>query len=85
MKRAVAAGMPRLVRLFGGGTPSLLTRSSCGVWWLRSPVARSGVTVECNPETVDGPKLQAIEMRRDRLSFGVQPMAPHSWRPGASA
>jgi putative oxygen-independent coproporphyrinogen III oxidase len=68
---------------FGGGTPSFLPadlllgvlealRETTGI------ATDAEVTVECNPETVSGAKLEAY--RRGgvtRLSFGVQSMVPH--------
>lgn len=63
---------------FGGGTPSLLSLGAVqkivvalkeyGLW--QSPAE---VTIECNPGTVDGEKLQCYrELGFDRISFGVQ-------------
>ncbi|HEX4865768.1 MAG TPA: radical SAM protein, partial [Acidimicrobiales bacterium] len=64
---------------FGGGTPSLLE-----VTQLESILSAIGmapgaeVTVECNPETVDAPKLLGYrEAGVTRISFGVQSMVPH--------
>jgi oxygen-independent coproporphyrinogen-3 oxidase len=64
---------------FGGGTPSLLPASL--LMSLLHAVQRTDgaeVTVECNPETVT-PALLATyaEAGVNRLSFGVQSMAPH--------
>ncbi len=64
---------------FGGGTPSLLDADQ--IVRILDAVVRTDdaeVTVECNPDSVDAPKLAAYR-RADvnRLSFGVQSMAPH--------
>jgi oxygen-independent coproporphyrinogen-3 oxidase len=64
---------------FGGGTPSLLPAVQL-VRILdaieRAPGAE--VTVECNPDSVDRAKLAAYHAAGvNRLSFGVQSMAPH--------
>ena len=64
---------------FGGGTPSLLSPDALGSVLTALPLA-SGceVTVECNPETVDYPKLAGYAAAGvTRLSFGVQSLAPH--------
>lgn len=63
---------------FGGGTPSLVAAEALAAvldaireaW----PVAEGcEITVECNPETVDAAKLEALrEAGVNRLSFGVQ-------------
>ncbi len=64
---------------FGGGTPSLLEPDQIGA--ILAAVERSAdaeVTVECNPETVDGAKLAGYrDAGVNRLSFGVQSMAAH--------
>jgi oxygen-independent coproporphyrinogen-3 oxidase len=64
---------------FGGGTPSLLPADLL-VAVLAAVPRRAGaeVTVECNPDTVT-PKLLAAYRAGgvNRLSFGVQSMAPH--------
>ncbi|MEY2476943.1 MAG: hypothetical protein QOG87_2258 [Actinomycetota bacterium] len=64
---------------FGGGTPSLLAAELL-VSILdaidRAPGAE--VTVECNPETVTAPLIDAYAGAGvNRLSFGVQSMVPH--------
>jgi oxygen-independent coproporphyrinogen-3 oxidase len=63
---------------FGGGTPSLLAPehlTSILAAVDRQPGAE--VTVECNPENVDRPLLEAyLEAGVNRLSFGVQSMVP---------
>lgn len=64
---------------FGGGTPSLLEAGDL-VSILDAVPRASGaeVTVECNPDTVDRPKLAAYRAGGvTRLSFGVQSMRPH--------
>ena len=82
--RAAATGRgPATSVFFGGGTPSLLPPGLlAGV--LRAVEAGVGlapgaeVTVECNPDTVDGDKLAAYaEAGVTRLSFGAQSMVPH--------
>jgi oxygen-independent coproporphyrinogen-3 oxidase len=64
---------------FGGGTPSLLTADQLVRILEAVPrVERAEVTVECNPDSVDEAKLAAYRAAGvDRLSFGVQSMAPH--------
>jgi putative oxygen-independent coproporphyrinogen III oxidase len=64
---------------FGGGTPSLIDADQ--LVRILDAIGRTDdaeVTVECNPDRVDADKL--IAYRRggvNRLSFGVQSMAPH--------
>jgi len=77
---AVTAGMPRATSVFfGGGTPSLLpARLLVGVLGEVPRADDAEVTVECNPETVTGPLLDAYRAAGvNRLSFGVQSMTPH--------
>lgn len=67
---------------FGGGTPSLLPAADL-VRILdaieRAPDAE--VTVECNPDSVDAPKLRAYAAAGvNRLSFGAQSFEPHVLR-----
>lgn len=64
---------------FGGGTPSLLEPGAIGsVVAAIELAAGAEVTVECNPETVDAAKLSGYrDVGVNRLSFGVQSMAPH--------
>lgn len=63
---------------FGGGTPSLLSPQQLGSILHAIPaVAGAEVTVECNPETVDGAKLAGYrDAGVSRISFGVQSMHP---------
>jgi putative oxygen-independent coproporphyrinogen III oxidase len=80
VKRAVARGMgPATSVFFGGGTPSLLTPQQLETVLDAIPLGRGAeVTVECNPDTVDGPKLCGYrDAGVTRLSFGVQSMVPH--------
>ncbi|MGH2688692.1 MAG: radical SAM protein, partial [Actinomycetota bacterium] len=58
---------------FGGGTPSLLPAASLVRVLSEIELAPGAeVTVECNPESVDPPKLAAYrEAGVNRLSFGV--------------
>jgi putative oxygen-independent coproporphyrinogen III oxidase len=80
---AATARGPAISVFFGGGTPSLLPAELLLdlIEALRQGVGLAvdaEVTVECNPETVSYPKLEAY--RRGgvtRLSFGVQSMVPH--------
>jgi oxygen-independent coproporphyrinogen-3 oxidase len=64
---------------FGGGTPSLLAAPQ--LVRILDAIARTDdaeVTVECNPDSVDAAKLGAYRRAGvNRLSFGVQSMAPH--------
>jgi putative oxygen-independent coproporphyrinogen III oxidase len=74
-----AAPPPATSVFFGGGTPSLvpvdLLLSILEVIVL-APGAE--ITVECNPETVTGARLDRYRWAGvTRLSFGVQSMVPH--------
>jgi len=64
---------------FGGGTPSLLEADQ--LVRVLDAIERTDdaeVTVECNPDSVDAAKLAAYHRAGvNRLSFGVQSMAPH--------
>ncbi|HEX6395472.1 MAG TPA: radical SAM family heme chaperone HemW [Acidimicrobiales bacterium] len=64
---------------FGGGTPSLLEPSALGSVLAEVALAPGAeVTVECNPETVDEPKLRGYRsVGVNRISFGAQSMVPH--------
>src|SRR5438067_679646 len=64
---------------FGGGTPSLLPAELLVSILEAVPrLAGAEVTVECNPETVTRPLLEAYrDAGVNRLSFGVQSMVPH--------
>jgi oxygen-independent coproporphyrinogen-3 oxidase len=64
---------------FGGGTPSLLPARQLTAILDAMPRARDAeVTVECNPDSVDGEKLRAYaDAGVNRVSFGVQSMRPH--------
>jgi putative oxygen-independent coproporphyrinogen III oxidase len=64
---------------FGGGTPSLVDASQLVRVLDAVPRADGAeVTVECNPDSVDEEKLGAYRAAGvDRVSFGVQSMAPH--------
>lgn len=76
---AVASMPPASSVFFGGGTPSLLPAPE--LISILDAVARhpgAEVTVECNPETVTPALLAAYRAGGvNRLSFGVQSMAPH--------
>lgn len=78
-----AADFPTATSVFfGGGTPSLLPAGS--LVRILAAVARTPdaeVTVECNPDTVTPALLDAyLAGGVNRLSFGVQSMAPHVLR-----
>ena len=64
---------------FGGGTPSLIPADRLVA--VLDHIVRADeaeVTVECNPDSVDGDKLSAYRAAGvTRLSFGVQSMRPH--------
>jgi oxygen-independent coproporphyrinogen-3 oxidase len=64
---------------FGGGTPSLLPAELLVSMLEAVPrIEGAEVTVECNPETVTRPLLEAYRAAGvNRLSFGVQSMVPH--------
>jgi oxygen-independent coproporphyrinogen-3 oxidase len=72
------AGTPADTIFFGGGTPSLLEPSEIGqiVQACRDAfevAADSEVTLETNPETSTGPRMQAFRGAGvNRVSFGVQ-------------
>ncbi len=79
IEAAVAEGMPEATSVFfGGGTPSLLPAESLLAILAAIPrTPDAEVTVECNPETVDAPLLEAYrEGGVNRLSFGVQSLSP---------
>ena len=78
--RRRADGMLRATSVFfGGGTPSLLAGDRLAL--ILDAIEREDdaeVTVECNPDSVDGAKLHAYRRAGvNRLSFGVQSMSPH--------
>ena len=78
--RAVAADLPAAATVFfGGGTPSLLSPTDLGaVLDELSLTADAEVTVECNPDTLDRPKLAGYRAAGvNRISLGVQAMVPH--------
>jgi putative oxygen-independent coproporphyrinogen III oxidase len=64
---------------FGGGTPSLLTPAQLGaVLGAISLAPGAEVSVECNPDTLDLPKLRGYrDAGVNRISLGVQSMVPH--------
>ena len=74
-----ASPPPATSVFFGGGTPSLLPAASLLRVLAAVPKAPGAeVTVECNPETVSLPLLEAYRAGGvTRLSFGVQSMVPH--------
>jgi putative oxygen-independent coproporphyrinogen III oxidase len=77
--QARADGMPAATSVFfGGGTPSLMPAELL-MSILEAVPRRVGceVSVECNPDTVDGNLLAAYRHGGvTRLSFGVQSMGP---------
>ncbi|HWE54361.1 MAG TPA: radical SAM family heme chaperone HemW [Acidimicrobiales bacterium] len=76
---AASITRPATSVFFGGGTPSLLSPAQIGSIIDSLDLAPDAeVTVECNPETVDHPKLSGYASAGvNRLSFGVQSLAPH--------
>lgn len=80
LTRRRAEGHPAATSVFfGGGTPSLLAAEQL-VRILDAVNRTDGaeVTVECNPDSVDGAKLAAYRRGGvNRLSFGVQSMSAH--------
>jgi putative oxygen-independent coproporphyrinogen III oxidase len=79
-REILSASLPAASSVFfGGGTPSLLPADLLVSVLAAVPrFAGAEVTVECNPETVT-PSLLATycEGGVNRLSFGVQSLAPH--------
>ncbi len=80
---ARAAGRPAATSVFfGGGTPSLLPADR--LLRVLDAIERAPgaeVTVECNPDSADDDKLEAYAAGGvNRVSFGVQSMAPHVLR-----
>ena len=79
-RRIEAAPFPEVTSVFfGGGTPSLLPAELLVRILAAVPRAVGAeVTVECNPDTVTPELLAAYRAGGvNRLSFGVQSMAPH--------
>ncbi|MGH9026668.1 MAG: radical SAM family heme chaperone HemW [Acidimicrobiia bacterium] len=78
-RRRFADSVPATSVFFGGGTPSLL--SADRLVRILDVIPRTSdaeVTVECNPDSVDAAKLRTYHGAGvNRLSFGVQSMAPH--------
>jgi oxygen-independent coproporphyrinogen-3 oxidase len=64
---------------FGGGTPSLLAGEQLArILAAIERTVDAEVTVECNPDSVDAHQLDTYAAAGvNRLSFGVQSMAPH--------
>ncbi len=80
LARRNTGGYPAATSVFfGGGTPSLLGGDQ--LVRILDAIVRTDdaeVTVECNPDSVDAPKLAAYRRGGvNRLSFGVQSMSPH--------
>src|SRR5579875_1473160 len=63
----------------GGGTPSLLGATRLAeILAAVAPAPGAEVTVECNPEDVDAPLLEALHAAGvTRVSLGVQSLVPH--------
>jgi oxygen-independent coproporphyrinogen-3 oxidase len=79
-QRVAAGSLPPATSVFfGGGTPSLLDAPQLiRILDVVPRVEGAEVSVECNPDSVDEAKLGAYRAAGvDRLSFGVQSMAPH--------
>ncbi|HEY6532137.1 MAG TPA: radical SAM family heme chaperone HemW [Acidimicrobiales bacterium] len=80
LRRSVASGdlTPASSVFFGGGTPSLVPASSLTAVLAAIPRRDDAeVTVECNPDTVDGALLDTyVAGGVDRISLGVQSMVP---------
>ena len=80
LTRRAAVGYPRATSVFfGGGTPSLIAAPQLvRILDAIDRGADAEVTVECNPDSVDAAKLAGYRAAGvNRLSFGVQSMAPH--------
>ncbi|HZQ84998.1 MAG TPA: radical SAM family heme chaperone HemW [Acidimicrobiales bacterium] len=78
-----AASLPPATSVFfGGGTPSLLPAELLVSVLSAVPrAAGAEVTVECNPDTVSASLFAAYRAAGvNRVSFGVQSMAPHVLR-----
>ncbi|WP_419945839.1 radical SAM family heme chaperone HemW [Candidatus Poriferisodalis sp.] len=78
--RALAAGMPPVTSVFfGGGTPNLVAPSMVAAVAAELPLASGAeMTVECNPDLVTSAGMRAYrDMGVNRISLGVQSMAPH--------
>jgi putative oxygen-independent coproporphyrinogen III oxidase len=80
IEAAVDSGLPPATSVFfGGGTPSLLTPARLGAILAAVPLAPDAeVSVECNPETVDGERLHGYrDVGVTRISLGAQSLVPH--------
>lgn len=78
--RALARGMAPVTSVFfGGGTPNLAAPSMLAEVIAELPLAPGAeVTVECNPDLVTGAAMRDYrDMGVNRISLGVQSMAPH--------
>jgi oxygen-independent coproporphyrinogen-3 oxidase len=76
----LAPELPPVTSAFvGGGTPSMVPAEGLLAALAQLPLAPGAeVTVECNPDTVDAALVDAyVAGGVNRLSFGVQSMAPH--------
>jgi len=78
-RRRAQGHPPATSVFFGGGTPSLIDGAQLAR--ILDAIERTDdaeVTVECNPDSVDAGKLATYRRAGvNRLSFGVQSMAPH--------
>lgn len=81
-RRRLDPARPATSVFLGGGTPSLLEPGQIESILRAIPTVEGAeITVECNPETVGGPKLSGYRRAGvTRISFGVQSMAPHVLR-----
>jgi oxygen-independent coproporphyrinogen-3 oxidase len=78
-RAAVEAGMAPVTSVFfGGGTPSMVPAEDLMAVLDELPLAPGAeVTVECNPDNVDGPLLATYRAHGvNRVSLGVQAMVP---------
>lgn len=77
---SVAAGLPPATSVFfGGGTPSLLAPDQvAGLLDGLTLAEGAEITLECNPETVDGRRLDGFcRAGVNRISLGAQSLVPH--------
>ena len=83
LSRHVERGMPAATSIFfGGGTPSMVPAADL-VRLLAAVPQLSGceVTVECNPDTITAELVETYRAGGvNRVSLGVQSMAPHVLR-----
>jgi oxygen-independent coproporphyrinogen-3 oxidase len=83
LRELASVVLPPVTSVFlGGGTPSLLAPDQLARWLDAVPLAAGAeVTVECNPDTVDGARLAGYRQAgATRISLGVQSMVDHVLR-----